>query len=107
MHTTLDLTSNRVHAIGLERMADIRSQMQQLLDEAGFAGSPTDYLEHVKRDPRWRASGAEAVGAGFPRYIDSIAPPVEPRSTFNPKADHGASPLLNPLPNPRPHASYS
>src|SRR3546814_3410233 len=50
MHTTLDLTSDRVHAIGLERMADIRSQMQQLLDEAGFAGSPTDYLEQVKRD---------------------------------------------------------
>src|SRR3546814_19691722 len=74
-------------------MADIRSQMQQLLDEAGFAGSPTDYLEQVKRDPRWRASGAEEVGAVFQRYIDRIAPHVEARFNFKPKAAHGAAPL--------------
>src|SRR3546814_19043761 len=64
-----------------------------LLDEAGFAGSPTDYLEQVKRDPRWRASGAEEVGAVFQRYIDRIAPHVEARFNFKPKADHGAAPL--------------
>src|SRR3546814_18501235 len=87
MHTTLDLTSDRVQAIGLERMAGIRSQVQQLLDEGGFAGSPTDYLEQVKRDPRWRASGAEEVGAVFQRYIDRIAPHVEARFNFKPKAD--------------------
>src|SRR3546814_13323704 len=85
MHTTLDLTSDRVHAIGLERMADIRSQMQQLLDEAGFAGRPTDYLEQVKRAPRWRASGAEEDGAAFQRYIRRISPTVERGPKFNPQ----------------------
>lgn len=107
MHTTLDLTSDRVHAIGLERMADIRSQMRQLLDEVGFAGSPTEYLEQVKRDPRWRASGAEEIGAVFQRYIDRIAPHVEAGFNFKPKADHGAAPLPDALTKSMTFGFYS
>lgn len=97
LHTTLDLTPEQVHATGLARMADIGSQMQALLDEAGFAGSPIDYLDAVKNNPAWRASGAEAIGAVFQRYIDRIAPHIDATFNFKPKAGHGVAPLPDAL----------
>ncbi|NIJ39478.1 uncharacterized protein (DUF885 family) [Sphingopyxis panaciterrae] len=93
LHTTLDLNPEQVHATGLARMADIRSQMRTLLDEAGFTGNPADYLEQIKNNPKWRASGAEDVGAVFRRYIDRIAPHIDATFNFKPKAPHGVAPL--------------
>lgn len=97
LHTTLDLTPEQVHATGLARMADIGSQMQALLDEAGFTGSPIDYLDAVRNNPAWRASGAEAIGAVFQRYIDRIAPHIDATFNFKPKAGHGVAPLPDAL----------
>ncbi|WP_447763741.1 DUF885 domain-containing protein [Sphingopyxis panaciterrae] len=97
LHTTLDLTPDKVHAIGLDRIADIQSQMQALLDEAGFAGSPAEYLEQIKGNPKWRASGAEEVGAVFQRYIDRIAPHIDATFNFKPRAGHGVAPLADAL----------
>lgn len=93
LHTTLDLSPDEVHATGLARMADIQAQMRALLDEVGFEGSPAEYLGRLKDDPKWRASGAEAVGAVFERYIDRIAPHIEATFNFKPKADHGVAAL--------------
>ncbi len=97
LHTTLDLSPEQVHAIGLERMASIEAQMQTLLDEAGFEGSAVEYLERLKDDPKWRASGDEAIGAVFERYIDRIAPHIDATFNFKPKAGHGVGPLAEGL----------
>ena len=93
LHTTLDLTPEQVHQIGIDRIADIRAQMRKLLDEIGFEGSPLDYLAHSGSDPKWRASGAEEIGAFFQRYIDRIAPHIDANFNFKPKAAHGVQPL--------------
>ncbi len=92
-HTTLELSPEQVHATGLRRMADIQAQMRALLDGAGFAGNPQEYLEQTQADPRWRASGAEAIAAVFQRYIDRIAPRIETAFNFKPKAVHSIAPL--------------
>lgn len=97
LHTTLDLSPEQVHAIGLERMASIEAQMQTLLDEAGFAGSPVEYLDRIKDNPDWRASGDTAIGAVFDRYIDRIAPHIDATFNFKPKAGHGVAPLAEGL----------
>lgn len=89
MHTTLGLLPTHVHEIGLERIAAIPTYIQAMLNEVGFAGTPTDCLRTIEDDPRWRATGEEAIGAVFQRYIDRIA------ANFNvaPEADHAAAPL--------------
>lgn len=93
LHTTLDLSPGQVHAIGLARMAEIQAQMRTLLDEIGFSGGPTDYIDHISADPRWRASGAKDIGHVFERYIDRIAPHIDPNFNFKPKSGHGVQPL--------------
>lgn len=107
LHTTLDLTPDGVHAIGLQRMADIRSQMATLLQDVAFAGTPLAYLEQIKDDPKWRASGAEAIGAVFQRYIDRIAPHIAANFNFKPKADHSVAALPDALTKTMTFGFYS
>lgn len=93
LHTTLDLTPDRVHATGLARLADIQAQMRLLLDEIGFSGTPTEFVSRLHDDTDWRASGVEEIGAVFQRYIDRIAPHIDRHFNFKPKAAHGIAPL--------------
>lgn len=93
MHTTLDLDADAVHAEGLRRMAMIRREMETLIDDAGFAGAPAEYLESINADPAWRASDTDGVTAFFRRYIDRIAPHIDDYFDFKPDASHDAEPL--------------
>lgn len=97
LHTTLDLTPEQVHAVGLERIADIQSQMRTLLNETGFSGDPSDYLEQLGANAAWRAGDAEAIGAVFQHYIDRIAPHIGALFNFKPKAGYGVVPLADSL----------
>jgi uncharacterized protein (DUF885 family) len=92
-HTNLDLAPVQVHEIGLARIARIRSEMDELLKETGFGGSPQDYLSALAADPAWRAEGAAEIGAFFQRYILRIEPHIEDYFDFKPKAPHGVDAL--------------
>lgn len=107
LHTTLDLTPEGVHATGLQRMADIRSQMDALISAEEFAGTPQDYLARLRDDPKWRASGAEDIAAVFQRYIDRIAPHIDANFNFKPKADHAVAALPDALTKSMTFGFYS
>ncbi len=93
LHLTQDMSVAQVHEAGHARMRSIRSQMQALLDEVGFAGDDLAYLDAIKADPRWRAEGAEALTEVFRRYITRIAPNIERSFNFKPEAGHDVAPL--------------
>jgi uncharacterized protein (DUF885 family) len=67
--------------------------MKALLLKIGFQGTPEDYLAAVERDPAWRATGEQALGAVFERYIDRIAPHIPDYFDFRPEAPHGVAAL--------------
>ena len=92
-HTTLDLTPEQIHIDGLERMKKVREQMHALLGDAQFNGSPKQYVEAIAGSADWRASGAEAIGAVFRRYIDRLEPSLPEIFRFGPKAGYGVAPL--------------
>ena len=107
LHTTLDLSPEQVHDMGLSRIADIKAQMRKLLDGQGFAGSPVEYLEEINGNPKWRASGAEEVGAVFQKYIDRIAAHLDENFNLKPKANHGVAPLPESLTQSMTFGFYS
>lgn len=51
--TTLDMTPQQVHALGLEEVARIRAEMQQVIDQVGFKGDFPAFLEFLRTDPRF------------------------------------------------------
>lgn len=92
-HTTLDVSPAEVHSQGLKRMDDVRAAMVTLIEQAGFKGSPHEYLAAIAENAAWRATNADEIGAVFGRYIDRIAPHLETAFRFKPRAPHAVAPL--------------
>ena len=53
--TTLDLTADQVHAIGLAEVATIHAQMLEVMKEAKFDGELPAFLEFLRTDPQFYA----------------------------------------------------
>jgi uncharacterized protein (DUF885 family) len=59
--TTLDVTPEEVHRIGLEEVARIRAEMQEVIDRVGFRGGFAEFLEFLRTDPRFYPKTAEEL----------------------------------------------
>ncbi|MFD2165677.1 DUF885 domain-containing protein [Thalassotalea euphylliae] len=53
--TTLDMTADEVHEIGLAEVKRIRAEMQAIIDELNFEGSFADFVEFLRTDPQFYA----------------------------------------------------
>lgn len=93
LHTTLDLTPQEVHDRGHARMARIEGEMRALLVDAGFEGTPAEYLASLADDPAWRASTDDEIAAHFRRYIDRFAPVAASSFGVLPRAPYDVAPL--------------
>jgi uncharacterized protein (DUF885 family) len=93
LHTSLDLTPEAVHARGVTRIAEIRAEMQSILDEVGATHPAQEHMAQLAKDPAWRADGAEAITAVFQRYVDRIKPHLDDVFRFRPEAGYGVAPL--------------
>ena len=97
LHTTLDLTAEEVHQRGHARLAEIRAEMQDLLDASGVSHAPQEHMAFLAQDPAWRAEGADAIAAVFQRYIDRLKPLVDTAFRLQPAADYRAVALPDAL----------
>ena len=53
--TTLDLTPEAIHAIGLREVARIAAEMETVKAKAGFAGDRQAFIAFLKTDPQFKA----------------------------------------------------
>ena len=65
-YTTLDMSADAIHAIGLQEVAAIRADMEAIIDGLGFAGrSPqtrfADFLAFLRSDPQFYATSPEQL----------------------------------------------
>ena len=54
-YTTLDLSPDQIHRIGLEQVAKIHAQMLDVMKQTGFKGSFADFLHYLRTDPQFYA----------------------------------------------------
>lgn len=54
-YTTLDLTPDQIHRIGLQQVAKIHAEMLAVMKQTGFKGSFADFLHYLRTDPRFYA----------------------------------------------------
>lgn len=54
-YTTLPLTPEEIHQIGLKEVARINADMKRTMAEAGFKGSFADFLKFLRTDPQFIA----------------------------------------------------
>ena len=86
-HTTLPVTAEAVHRIGLSEVARIERDMAAIRAELGFTGSRAAFHAQLAKDPRFFAKTPEEFGARLMTYAERLRP-LLPRAfgTF-PKAD--------------------
>lgn len=54
-YTTLDLSPDQIHQIGLEQVAKIHAQMLTVMQASGFKGSFPAFLQFLRSDPQFYA----------------------------------------------------
>ncbi len=61
LFTTLDLTPEQVHQIGLREVARIGEEMRAIPDKVGFPGDYEQFVEHLRTDPQYYAETPEQL----------------------------------------------
>ena len=64
-HTTLDLTADEIHEIGLADVARIHEQMRETMEKVGFEGSLQAFFAFVRTDPNNYYENSDAGRAEF------------------------------------------
>ena len=74
--TTLDLSPNQIHAIGLAEVAKIKAEMEAIRREVKFAGDLPAFLAFLRTDPRFYAKTPEELlkeAAWHAKRFDAVA----------------------------------
>ena len=78
-NTTLPLTADEVHEIGLREVARNRAEMEAIRQRVGFDGTLAQFLEHLRTDPQfaapsrdWMREGYYAIGRRVDQRISEI-----------------------------------
>src|SRR3546814_9132569 len=61
-YTTLDLTADQIHEIGLKEVARIQAEMQQVMRDSGFKGTFEEFLVFLRTDPQFYAKTPDEIG---------------------------------------------
>ncbi|NNF59417.1 MAG: DUF885 domain-containing protein [Rhodothermaceae bacterium] len=59
--TTLDVTPEAVHELGMQEVARIRAEMDAVISAVGFDGSFADFLDLLRSDPQFYAETPEEL----------------------------------------------
>ncbi|MEO7013669.1 MAG: DUF885 family protein [Dokdonella sp.] len=60
-YTTLDLSAEEIHKIGLDEVTRIQADMLTTMNEAGFKGSFAEFLTFLRSDPQFYAKTPEEL----------------------------------------------
>jgi uncharacterized protein (DUF885 family) len=77
LYTTLDLTPEQVHQTGLDEVARIRAEMENVIRESGFSGDFAAFLQFLRTDQRFYARTPEQLlerAAWIAKKMDGALP---------------------------------
>ena len=93
--TTTDMTPQAIHDLGLAETVRIKAEMESIIEQVGFEGGFTDFLEFLRSDPRFFAEDAQdllektafiakKMDGLMPRYFGKLA-----RNTYEIRGTEG------------------
>jgi uncharacterized protein (DUF885 family) len=67
-NTTLDLTPEDIHQIGLKEIDNLMKKLDEIRREVKFAGDIDAFVHFLKTDPRFKPKSAEEIGIRMNRF---------------------------------------
>jgi uncharacterized protein (DUF885 family) len=75
--TTLPLTADEIHNLGLSEVARITTEMEKVKQEVGFKGTLQQFFEYIRTDPKFKMTSREALTQGYydiGKKVDALLP---------------------------------
>ena len=75
--TTLPLTAQEIHRLGLSEVARIQAEMERVKAQMGFTGPLPAFFDHIRRDPAFHPHSARQLTLGYAaigRAVDAQIP---------------------------------
>jgi uncharacterized protein (DUF885 family) len=88
-HTSLTLTPEQIHEIGLAEVKRLEDALERVRREAKYAGGFAEFRAYLRDDPRFRARSAEDIGDRMMKAIARIEPQVREFFPVQPRAPYG------------------
>jgi len=92
-HTTLDVTPEEIHTIGLAEVERIDARMAAVRARLGFQGTKAEFHKMIRTDSRFLAKTPEEVGERLMAPMKRIEPLVSKYFLHVPKAPYGVKRL--------------
>ena len=93
LYATLDLSPQQIHNIGLEQVARIRSEMEEIIRGLGFAGDFSAFLEFLRTDPQFYAKTPRELLATASYYAKKIDGRLPMLFGHLPRQPYGVAPV--------------
>lgn len=90
--TTIDITPEAVHALGLSEVARITAEMTELAHAQGYKDLAA-FRAAINGDPKWKPKSEEQIVADFKNYIDQMQPRLPELFGLLPKAPVTVEPI--------------
>lgn len=75
--TTLPLTADYLHNLGLSEVARITKGMEEVKTEVGFKGTLPQFFDYIRTDPKFKMPSREALTQGYydiGKKVDALTP---------------------------------
>ncbi|MBO6768550.1 MAG: DUF885 family protein [Erythrobacter sp.] len=92
-YTTLDLTAEEIHAIGLAEVARITAEMEKAKQEAGFEGTLEEFIALLRTDPQFVADTPDELMGVAAYAAKRVDDKLGEYFGFLPRYRHGLRPV--------------
>ena len=92
-HTSLSLTPEQIHEIGLAEVNRLEAELEKVRRDAGFSGTLAEFHAYLRNDRRFKATSAQDIGDRMMAAIRRIEPQVREFFPLQPKAPYGVKRL--------------
>ena len=91
--TTTDLTPAQIHQIGLDEVARIHGEIQQVMQQVGFKGSLQDFFQFMRTDKQFEFKSEDALLAYYRGLEANVMKGVPSQFSLLPKAGFEIRPV--------------
>jgi uncharacterized protein (DUF885 family) len=97
LYATVDMSPRQIHELGLEQVARIRGEMEDIIAKVGFEGSFAEFLEFLRTDPQFYAKTPRELLAHASYYAKKIDGRMPMLFGHLPRQPYGVAPVPDEL----------
>ncbi len=92
-HTTMDVTPEEIHQIGLDEVERLSAALDAVKDAVGFSGSRAEFRQFLRTDARFFPKSADEIGEKLGGFAEQMESKIDDFFLRRPKAPYGVQRL--------------